>query len=1143
VVRPSSLPPLIDPLGGSIDKVPVPIVAERSERPTVPSAMASAFAGGRQPKIASVLRSKIQPPPLRTSTLSRQRLLDRLASATQNRVTLVVADAGYGKTTLLADFSRRFDGTCMWYSLDSTDADWQTVITHLLAAAKEVRPEFGESTTALLRSEPGMPPPKAAATGSLLQELQAFAGERTVLVLDDIHTVEESREAKELLLRVLRDAPAGFSFVLTSRHRPSISLARWAGMGELVELTTDDLRFSQLETARLFDDSYGQPLEPDVLRELDAKTRGWAACLQLFSTLINGQSASAVRAMTQSLSGSSGPLYEYLAQEVVAHVSPELQSFLTRASLLQPVTLDLLGALFPNERVAELEALVAEADALGLLGRISQSGAARQFHPLLRDFLQGELARRLGTDRVIELHADIARAAEADPLTAAHHYIEAGIPAEAMRCLAVSSLQTMGSGRWGTASQLAARLEGQPANGAVAAIQGRRLLEEGDLPAAAQVLRSMDITGEDPTVRAVIRHTLLSLGWRTGDSEAIVATLKEILADDETPTMMRDIAQVFLDSSPQSEAPASLAELSARLQRMAKAQEAAGYDYYAAISLHNAAVAALHSGRLEAALRIGLSALDRFHHLPAQLPEKSSSHAMLATVLLELGRTVESDQHVAAALAAGTEHADVDAEIAYLLAATGDRSRAAHLVRTAIDRDRDGHSDLVAKWMMAVVQAYVRLPLEPLAALDLVEPAPGGFPLNLGYDAEATVLRSLCRLLAGDHDGALEIARNGLSNVRSRGNLLFEGRLRLLEAMALQDPVKLRDAVRDSAIDSQLVLVELADALGDCLHLLTPYPPPIEESFRAWPARWRPVLRRQLARGDDPRAHLAATLLDVHGAVEDVGRLRAYEKTYKRKRGSIGLGRDLSRRVSPRLHVQDLGQVLLTVGDRMVNLSRTRRKPAALLMYLVTRPNYTATRDQIVEDLWPEGETSAGLNSLNQSLYFIRREVDPWYEDDLSTEYFLYQSELVSLDPDLVKVDSADFVTRSRDLLSGSFTTDEAVELIGRYRGQFSPEFEYEEWALAWRTRVHGAFLDFAGSAMVRLAERGELRVACDIALRVLRVDPNAGDIERRLIWLYWRAGARSAAQAHHAHLAARDEEDGLQPESLESIVGSPVLK
>jgi two-component SAPR family response regulator len=212
-------------------------------------------------------------------------------------------------------------------------------------------------------------------------------------------------------------------------------------------------------------------------------------------------------------------------------------------------------------------------------------------------------------------------------------------------------------------------------------------------------------------------------------------------------------------------------------------------------------------------------------------------------------------------------------------------------------------------------------------------------------------------------------------------------------------------------------------------------------------------------------------------------------------------------------------------------------------MYLVTRPNYTATRDQIVEDLWPDGETNAGLNSLNQSLYFIRREVDPWYEDDLSTEYFVYQSELVSLDPDLVRVDSTDFVGRSRDLLAEQFSATDAIQLIERYRGQFCPEFEYEEWSLAWRTRVHGAYLDFAGNAMVLLAERGALRPACDIALKVLRVDPSAVDIERRLIWLYWHTGARSSAQTHYAHLAARERDDGLDPDPLETIVASSALE
>jgi DNA-binding SARP family transcriptional activator len=364
----------------------------------------------------------------------------------------------------------------------------------------------------------------------------------------------------------------------------------------------------------------------------------------------------------------------------------------------------------------------------------------------------------------------------------------------------------------------------------------------------------------------------------------------------------------------------------------------------------------------------------------------------------------------------------------------------------------------------------------------------------------------------------------------------------MIEAMALEDGESLRAVVTESAGASELSLLELADALGAHLHLLTPYPPALEDSITRWPERWQPVLRRQLARGDDPRAVLAAGLLDIHGSQDDVGRLRAYEKTYRRKRTSTGLGRSLSRRVSPRLHIQDLGQVILTIGDRVVHLSRTRRKPSALLMYLVTRPNYTATRDQVVEDLWPDGESSAALNSLNQSLYFIRREIDPWYEDDLSPEYVAYQSELVSLDPDLVLVDSGSFLTRSRQLMASDFSQTEATELLDRYRGQFCPEFEYEEWALGWRARVHAAYLDFAGRAIARLASASDYRSACDVALRVLCVDPDAEDIERKLVWLYWRSGARSSAQTHHAHLAARERDDGLEPTPLEEMVLSTRL-
>ncbi len=64
-----------------------------------------------------------------------------------------------------------------------------------------------------------------------------------------------------------------------------------------------------------------------------------------------------------------------------------------------------------------------------------------------------------------------------------------------------------------------------------------------------------------------------------------------------------------------------------------------------------------------------------------------------------------------------------------------------------------------------------------------------------------------------------------------------------------------------------------------------------------------------------------------------------------------------------------------------------RRKSASLLMFLVTRPNFTATREQVLEELWPDNDPSSASNSLNQSLYFLRRDIDPWYEDDMSLEY------------------------------------------------------------------------------------------------------------------------------------------------------------
>jgi LuxR family transcriptional regulator, maltose regulon positive regulatory protein len=1102
------------------------VVTPRADRPIVPSEPV-------QP--APALRSKVQPPPLRTSTLSRQRLLDRLANATKGRVTLVVADAGYGKSTLLADFSRRFDGVCLWYTLESDDFDWLTLVPHLVAAAREVQPTFGALTTSLLRAEPGMAPPKSAVVSGFLSELESLHDGRVLMIFDDVHTIEESPDANELLERLVRQAPARFSFVYAGRRRPAIPLALWNGRGEMAELTTDDLRFSRDETARLFADCYGAPLEPVVLDELEARTQGWAACLQLFSALTAGASPVGVRTAAQSLSGASGAVFEYLAQEVMAKLQQPLRLFLTRASILQRLTDDALLALFPEHHPDVARAWADEADALGLLTRRGNALGGRQFHPMLKDYLSTELRRIHSADEVTAFHAAVARAVEVDPLTACYHYLEAGLAADAMRCLSASTLQTLGSGLWGTASRLTERLGAIPLAGGAAVIRARSLLHDGDLEGANQVLQSIDVPDEPPSVRAALRQTAISLAWRSRDVARLLATVQEVLADPETPDLLRDIAQVFWDDS--DRAGVSRATLASRLARMAQAQRANGYAYYAAISLHNAAIAARYTARLEDALTYGAAALEMHGTLAVRPAEYYSTLALLAHTCLELGRRSDAEQYMREALAgSGQEEADVPASVAFLFAVTGDKPRARRLLDAAEAVERAGKSDFSARAEYMLALSALDLPAGARRVVGALAAEQTAFPLD--FEAEGiAVMLSLAMYVAGDLAGAGLAAEAALEQAQQRGGRSAEVRLAVIRALAREARGELRAAIITAAETSELALLELADAIGRGLHLVTPVPVELESSIERWKDRWLPVLRAAMDLGNHPAAHVAAELLDKHGARDDVARLRAFDKTYRRRSSGTGLGRNLAKRVSPRLRIRDLGHGRLEIGDRLVPLARVRRRSGALLLYLVTRPNCTATREQVIEDLWPDGDLSAGTNSLNQSLYFLRREVDTWYEDDVSPQYITFEAELIALDADLVRADSREFVARSRALMSGGAEPAEIQQLLDSYRGHFAPEFEYEEWAMAWRSRVHAAYLDFARYAISAFVRADRLKPACDAALATLGVDPQASDVERSLIWLYWRIGATSAAERQYAHWAREQRADGFSADPLSLVV------
>ncbi len=134
---------------------------------------------------------KVQPPFLPAETLERQRLLDWLAAKIHSRLILIVADAGHGKTTLLADWTRRTRVRTLWYRLDDADRDWVVFVNHVVAAGREIDPGFAPHTMALIRELAAGMGDRSAIVRTLLAEMRAWVTGGTALVLDDYQVVDD----------------------------------------------------------------------------------------------------------------------------------------------------------------------------------------------------------------------------------------------------------------------------------------------------------------------------------------------------------------------------------------------------------------------------------------------------------------------------------------------------------------------------------------------------------------------------------------------------------------------------------------------------------------------------------------------------------------------------------------------------------------------------------------------------------------------------------------------------------------------------------------------------------------------------------------------------------------------------------------
>jgi LuxR family maltose regulon positive regulatory protein len=305
--------------------------------------------GSIRPRVDAFLAAKLEPPVVRPSWVRRDPLVDLLEqSIAANALTLLAAPAGYGKTTLVAQWlSGSHPRGLAWVALDSADNDparlWTHIVTALQAAGCSFPDEAGRWVAAC-------GPDLIAGLLPTVVNAMAGIGQRVVLVLDDYHFVK-ARSCHDQIDFLVQHLPASASMVILTRADPALHLGRLRATQQLAEIRADQLRFDIADTSALLA-SQQISLGDETISELVQRTEGWPAGLYLATLSLVGRDEP--EQFVHAFSGNDRFVGDYLTEEVLARQTEEVRDFIVSVSILERFSADLCDFLLQIEGSARL---------------------------------------------------------------------------------------------------------------------------------------------------------------------------------------------------------------------------------------------------------------------------------------------------------------------------------------------------------------------------------------------------------------------------------------------------------------------------------------------------------------------------------------------------------------------------------------------------------------------------------------------------------------------------------------------------------------------------------------------------------------------------------------------------------------------
>jgi DNA-binding SARP family transcriptional activator len=1022
--------------------------------------------------------------------IPRPGLTERVSRALERGSLVIVADAGFGKTVALEQ-ALRGRHLVAWVACREADREPGRFLLSLLEAVRGALPGAADVLAERLAAGGGAVDPLPA-TRELAAELDSLLVEPLVVVLDDAERLHGS--GAMALVGALLGARSRVRLAVATRRELPLRLARLRASGELTDLRSADLAFTADECGRLLAARLGrEPAAAEVAATMEA-TGGWALGLALGAA----RGHDSQRAM-----------FEYLAEEVLDAVEPELREQVLDSSLapeLSPPVIESLG--LPAD-------FVERAQAHALLLRDA-------YHPMFREFLLANLRRRRSDAQLRELHARVARglAAAGRPGEAVDHWLEARKWEAAVAAMANASPEL----RRASPATLYAWLDRLPPAWrrapACRLIEGQLAANEGRYEYAVPLLREVVAAG-DPEAEWAARAALAAVLFSTGDFEEVtrLAAGWDGLAPDDAPAGALGAAFFRACACAVLGRQAEAREIADRLTATR-----AGAVLAPALRAGVDAGAALAAGRVERALEqlardaagqdlteptgfaLGTVATLALFQTDAGLYDAAlRSWARTTTAAGAFGvrwvaRLAGFERALVLALQGRAAEAELALEQAGPPLGTGWRDHSREKARAAIAAlRRDGNEAAAAAEDALRLAAPAPLAFRVTALVQLAAVMPAG----RARDAVNETLAVVDRQLPG-----------------GRGAFL---RARLLAARAWLD---------DSEADVAACFAEAGAAARHVLRC---------EWTRLEPVVWRalehgrldaPTVIRELEAALPGGAALLPLTHHPRPAVREAALGAAAGSGHPD--AIRGLPAEaLAQLQPPALRFRVLGGFAVTRGSwRADDAAWERRVAQRLVRFLLLRRPASVAEDELLDAFWPDRDAERARRSLRVAMSCARAVLDiPGAPSAIEISGRRYRLRLRQGD----SVDADEFETAAQAALVERGAAQ--VRLLERaaalWAGEPLPEERYSDWALGRRERL----LDLHAGVLAALADRclarGDLVGAGLRARELVEADPLNEGGYRRLMVAYARAGRRAAALAEfHRCRRALVDELGVEPDA-----------